>query len=196
MKRTVLTLLLAAGVSSALSGCFALAAGGVAGGALVATDRRSSGAYVDDQSIELKLADQLDKALPSAHVNVTSYNRAVLLTGEVPSEEARQQADLIARGMPNVRRVFNYTSVAPASSFSERSSDTWITSKVRTRMLDAKGYSPNHVKVVTERGVVYVLGLVTQAEGEAIAGVVSQTAGVQKVVTLYETISEVAVPAQ
>ncbi|UGA39702.1 BON domain-containing protein [Chromobacterium haemolyticum] len=109
MKRRVFAVLLAAGFSSALSGCFGVVAAGAAGGALVATDRRTSGAYVDDQGIELKAADQIGKLLPSAHVNTTSFNRAVLLTGEVPSEQARQQAELTARGIPNVRRVFNYT---------------------------------------------------------------------------------------
>ncbi|PTU67002.1 hemolysin [Chromobacterium sp. Panama] len=192
MKRRVFAVLLAAGFSSALSGCFGVVAAGAAGGALVATDRRTSGAYVDDQGIELKAADQIGKLLPSAHVNTTSFNRAVLLTGEVPSEQARQQAELTARGIPNVRRVFNYTVVAPASGFSERSSDTWVTSKVRTRLLDGKGYNPNNVKVVTERGVVYMLGMVTQAEGAAAAKVVSETSGVQKVVTLFEYINDIA----
>lgn len=192
MKRRVFAVLLAAGFSSALSGCFGVVAAGAAGGALVATDRRTSGAYVDDQGIELKAADQIGKLLPSAHVNTTSFNRAVLLTGEVPSEQARQQAELTARGIPNVRRVFNYTVVAPSSGFSERSSDTWVTSKVRTRLLDGKGYNPNNVKVVTERGVVYMLGMVTQAEGAAAAKVVSETSGVQKVVTLFEYINDIA----
>ncbi|MCP1289636.1 MULTISPECIES: BON domain-containing protein [Chromobacterium] len=192
MKRRVFAVLLAAGFSSALSGCFGVVAAGAAGGALVATDRRTSGAYVDDQGIELKAADQIGKLLPSAHVNTTSFNRAVLLTGEVPSEQARQQAELTARGIPNVRRVFNYTVVAPASGFSERSSDTWVTSKARTRLLDGKGYNPNNVKVVTERGVVYMLGMVTQAEGAAAAKVVSETSGVQKVVTLFEYINDIA----
>ncbi|KMN82888.1 osmotically-inducible protein OsmY [Chromobacterium alkanivorans] len=192
MKRRVFAVLLAAGFSSALSGCFGVVAAGAAGGALVATDRRTSGAYVDDQGIELKAADQIGKQLPSAHVNTTSFNRAVLLTGEVPSEQARQQAELTARGIPNVRRVFNYTVVAPSSGFSERSSDTWVTSKARTRLLDGKGYNPNNVKVVTERGVVYMLGMVTQAEGAAAAKVVSETSGVQKVVTLFEYINDIA----
>ncbi|AXT48473.1 BON domain-containing protein [Chromobacterium haemolyticum] len=192
MKRRVFAVLLAAGFSSALSGCFGVVAAGAAGGALVATDRRTSGAYVDDQGIELKAADQIGKLLPSAHVNTTSFNRAVLLTGEVPSEQARQQAELTARGIPNVRRVFNYTVVAPSSGFSERSSDTWVTSKARTRLLDGKGYNPNNVKVVTERGVVYMLGMVTQTEGAAAAKVVSETSGVQKVVTLFEYINDIA----
>ncbi|KMN35214.1 MULTISPECIES: BON domain-containing protein [Chromobacterium] len=192
MKRRVFAVLLAVGLSSTLSACFGVVAAGAAGGALVATDRRTSGAYVDDQGIELKTADQVGKLLPSAHVNTTSFNRAVLLTGEVPSEQARQQAELTARGIPNVRRVFNYTVVAPSSGFSERSNDTWVTSKVRTRLLDGKGYNPNNVKVVTERGVVYMLGMVTQAEGTAAAKVVSETSGVQKVVTLFEYINDIA----
>ncbi|AXE34876.1 BON domain-containing protein [Chromobacterium phragmitis] len=195
MKRSVFALLLAAGVASALSGCVGLVAAGAAGGALVASDRRTSGAYVDDQAIELKSGEQIASRLPSAHVNRTSFNRAVLLTGEVPSDAARQQAELIARGLPNVRRVYNYTTVGPVSGFSERSNDTWVTSKVRARLLDGKGVNPNNIKVVTERGVVYMLGLVTQAEGAEAARVVSETAGVQKVVTLFEYIQEVA-PAQ
>ncbi|POZ63903.1 BON domain-containing protein [Chromobacterium alticapitis] len=195
MKRTVLTLLLAAGVMSGLSGCVGLVAAGAAGGALVASDRRTSGAYVDDQGIELKSGEQIASRLPSSHVNRTSFNRAVLLTGEASSEEARQQAELVVRGIPNVRRVYNYLTVGPASSLAERSNDTWITSKVRARLLEGKGYNPNDVKVVTERGAVYMLGLVTQPEGAAAAQVVSQTAGVQKVVTLFEYIQDVT-PAQ
>ncbi|WP_293765925.1 BON domain-containing protein [uncultured Aquitalea sp.] len=195
MKHTMKTLLLAAGLSSALSACFPIVAGGAVGGAMVASERRTSGAYVDDQSIELKVADQIGKKLPSAHVNVTSYNRTVLLTGEVPSEEAKQQAELTARGMPNVRRVYNYTSVGPASGLSQRSNDTWITSKVRTRMLDGKGFSPNDVKVVTEAGTVYVMGLLTRQEAESVTRIVSETAGVQRVVSVVEFVAEVT-PAQ
>ncbi|HJV06822.1 MAG TPA: BON domain-containing protein [Chromobacteriaceae bacterium] len=190
-KRTLTVLLLAAGFSGTLTACFPLVAGGAVGATMVATDRRTSGAYVDDQAIELKAADLIGKKLPSAHVNVTSFNRAVLLTGEVPSQQARQQADQIARGTPNVRRVYNYTDVDAAAGLGSRSNDTWITSKVRTRLMEGKGYAPTDIKVVTERGVVYLLGLVTQAEGQAAAQVVSQTAGVQKVVTLFETIQEI-----
>ncbi|RBJ71489.1 hemolysin, partial [Pseudomonas sp. MWU12-2534b] len=154
MKRSVFALFLAAGCASVLSGSVGLVAAGAAGGALVASDRRTSGAQVDDQAIELKSGEQIANRLPSSHVNRTSFNRAVLLTGEVPSDEARQQAELIARGIPNVRRVYNYTVVAPVSGFSERSNDTWLTSKVRARLLDGKGVNPNNVKVVSEAGVV------------------------------------------
>lgn len=187
--------LLIAGVCAAtLSGCVGLVAGGVATGALVATDRRTSGTYVDDQAIEVKAASKLAEKLPSSHVNVTSYNRTVLLSGEVPSAQAKAEAELIARSQPNVQRVWNYLQIAPVSGLGERSNDTWITSKVRARMLDGKGYPPNAIKVVTERGVVYLLGLVTTAEGEAAARVASETAGVQQVVTLFEPVSEIRAP--
>jgi len=191
MRQHRYALLLGVALASVLSGCVALVAGGAAGTAMVATDRRTSGAYVDDQSIEVKGASQISDRLPSAHVNVTSFNRAALMTGEVPSEEAKQQAELLVRALPNVRKVYNYTVVAPVSSLSERNNDTWITTKVRTNLLNGNGFPSSQVKVVTERGVVYTMGLLTQAEGDAAAQVVSQTAGVQKVVTLFEAISEI-----
>ncbi|TCW31832.1 BON domain-containing protein [Gulbenkiania mobilis] len=190
-RRTLTVVLMAAALSSSLSACFPLLATGAVGATMVATDRRTSGAYVDDQGIEIKARHQVESRLPSAHVNITSYNRAVLMTGEVPSEAARAEAELIVRGVPNVRKVYNHTVVAPASGITERNQDTWITTKIRTNLLNAQGFNPSHVKVVTERGVTYVFGLVTQAEGEAAAAAVSRTAGVQKVVTLFEYIAEV-----
>lgn len=186
------TLVLASVCAATLSGCVALVAGGAATGALVASDRRSSGTYVDDQAIELKAARQVADKLPSSHVNLTSYNRTVLLSGEAASDAARASAEMIARSQPNVQRVYNYLVVAPVSGITERSNDTWLTSKVRARLLDGKGYPPNAIKVVSERGVVYMLGLVTRAEGEAAARVASETSGVQQVVTLYEYIADVA----
>lgn len=191
MRRKLVLLASVALLSVGMSACVPLVVGGAAAGAAVATDRRTSGAYIDDQAIELKASDQVSAKLPSAHVNIASYNRAVLMSGEVPSEAAREQAELIVRGTPNVRKVYNHTVVAGSSALSERNNDTWITTKVRTRLLDGKGFSPQTIKIVTERGVVYMMGLVTQAEGEAAARVVSQTSGVQKVVTLFEYISEV-----
>lgn len=185
-------LVLASVCAVTLSGCVALVAGGAATGALVASDRRTSGVYVDDQSIEMKAARQIADKLPSSHVNLTSYNRTVLLSGEAASDAARAGAEMIARSQPNVQRVYNYLVVAPVSGITERSNDTWLTSKVRARLLDGKGYPPNAIKVVSERGVVYMLGLVTRAEGEAAARVASETSGVQQVVTLYEYIADVA----
>jgi len=191
MRRRLLVLSVMAGSVLGLSGCFPLLVAGGAGAAMVATDRRTSGTYLDDQTIALKASDQIGKKLPSAHVNVASYNRAALLTGEVPSEQAREEALLIVKALPNVRKVYDQTVVAPVTGISERNNDIWIATKVRGRLLNGKGFPPNQVKIVTERGVVYLLGMLTQAEGEAAAKVVSETSGVQKVVTLFETINPI-----
>lgn len=192
MRRRLLVLSLVAASVLGLSGCFPLlVAGGAAGAALVAADRRTSGAYLDDQAIDLKASSQIRTKLPSAHVNVASYNRAVLLTGEVPSEEARAEAVLLARAQPNVREVYDHTVVAPASSIGERNHDTWVSTKLRARLLEGRGFSQHAVKAVTERGVVYLMGMVTKQEGEAVALVASQTSGVQKVVTLFEYINPI-----
>lgn len=181
-------LTLAALLAANLSACFPLVAGGVAASAVVATDRRTSGTYVEDQSIELKATRQLVERFAGSHVNVTSYNRAVLLTGEVNDEAQKAAIELMIRGIPNVRRVYSHVVIAPSSSLANRNNDTWLTTKVRTRLLEGQGYPPNAIKVVTERGVVYLLGLVNDAEAEAAAQVAARTAGVQQVVTLFEPI--------
>lgn len=181
-------LTLAALLAANLSACFPLVAGGVAASAVVATDRRTSGTYVEDQSIELKATRQLVERFAGSHVNVTSYNRAVLLTGEVNDEAQKAAIELMIRGIPNVRRVYSHVVIAPNSSLANRNNDTWLTTKVRTRLLEGQGYPPNAIKVVTERGVVYLLGLVNDAEAEAAAQVAARTAGVQQVVTLFEPI--------
>ncbi|MBV8046721.1 MAG: BON domain-containing protein [Paludibacterium sp.] len=192
-RRPWMTAILVLGLSSALSGCFfPLLAGGVAGTAMVASDRRTSGAYLDDKSIELKGGAMLSDKFPSAHVNLNSFNRTVLLTGEMQSEDDRNRVALIAGSLPGVKRVENYTVVADPSTFSQRNNDTWITSKARSRLMGGEGnYSSQAIKIVTERGVVYLMGLVTRPEGDAAAAVVSQTAGVLKVVTLFEYLNEV-----
>ncbi|WP_246210677.1 BON domain-containing protein [Vogesella oryzae] len=190
MKQRVTALLLATVAAANLSACFPLVAGGVAGGALVATDRRTSGAYVEDQGIELKAAQVLRERFAAANVSVTSYNRAVLLTGEVADDAQRSAVELQLRGMPNVRRVYNHLVVAPNATLPQRNGDIWLTTKVRTRLLEGNGYPPNAVKVVSERGVVYLLGLLTPAEGEAAAQVAATTSGVQQVVTLFEPIGQ------
>jgi osmotically-inducible protein OsmY len=193
MKRTLLSLMLAGALTASLSACFPLIAGGVAGTAMVASDRRTSGAYVDDQAIAVKAGSQIGERLPNAHVNVTSFNRTVLMTGEIQTDAERLQAETLVRALPGVKRVLNYTVIAEPSTLSQRNNDTWITTKVRSRLLGGEGYSSSTIRLVTERGVVYVMGLVTQSEGDAAAAVVSQTAGVQKVVTLFEYIT--ALPA-
>ncbi len=183
------SLTLAALVAANLSACFPLVAGGVAASALVVTDRRTSGTYVEDQGIELKALRQLSERFAGSHVNATSYNRAVLLTGEAESEAQKADIELMTRGIPNVRRVYNHLVVAPVTTLAQRNNDTWLTTKVRARLLEGQGYPPNAIKVVTERGVVYLLGLVSDAEGEAAAQVVAKTAGVRQVVTLFDPIT-------
>ena len=175
-------------LASQLAACVPLVAAGAGGAVLVGADRRSSGVYVDDQTTKVKLAQQVSSGYPAAHVNVTSYNRAVLLTGEVPDEATRAGVELLARGMPNVRDVYNKTVVAGASSQGDRLNDSTLTSKVKARMVQANLFSPNHVKVVSERGQVFLLGLVTQDEGAAAARIASETSGAQQVHTFFQYI--------
>lgn len=189
MTPRLISLTVATLMAANLSACFPLVAGGVAASALVVTDRRTSGTYVEDQGIELKAVRQLSERFAGSHVNATSYNRAVLLTGEAQSEAQKADIELMARGIPNVRRVYNHLVIAPVTTLAQRNNDTWLTTKVRTRLLEGQGYPPNAIKVVTERGVVYLLGLVSDAEGEAAAQVAAKTAGVRQVVTLFDPIT-------
>jgi osmotically-inducible protein OsmY len=170
-----------------LGGCVVAAGGAaVAGGFLVAEDRRTVGTMTEDQGIEVKTSSRLDDRLRSSHINVTSYNRMVLLTGEVPNAAARDDAERIARGVENVRGVYNELQVSGNSSLSVRSNDSYITTKVKTRFVDSQKFNPVHVKVVTESGAVYLLGMVKRAEGEAASDVTRTTSGVVKVVRLFE----------
>jgi osmotically-inducible protein OsmY len=175
-----------------LEGCFPLIAGGaLIGGALMVADRRSAGTQVDDGKIEIKAIKGInDKYREASHVNVTSYNRNVLLSGEARDDSVKQDAEKIVREIEGVRNVFNEVTIAGNSSLGARSNDSLITSKVKGRFLTAGGnkFQPNHVKVVTENSIVYLLGLVTKAEGEAASEVTSTTAGVQRVVKLFEYI--------
>ncbi|MBI1395101.1 MAG: BON domain-containing protein [Betaproteobacteria bacterium] len=182
--------LVAAAVAPALQGCVPLVAAGAVGtGALIAEDRRTSGTYLDDEGIEIKAVARINEKFPDdTHVNATSYNKVVLLTGEVPSEEVRRQVGDIARGIEGVRIVDNELAVGPVSSLSARSSDTYTTSRVKTRFIDARKFQVNHVKVVTEAGVVYLMGLVTREEARDASEIASTTPDVKKVVTLFEYI--------
>lgn len=172
-----------------LQGCVALAAGGAAAGASAAVDRRTTGTLVEDEAIELKAVRAIlsDKDLNSqAHLNVTSYNMVVLLTGETPTEELRQRAEQIVRGVEKVGAVHNEISIAAPSSMITRSSDTVITSKVKTKLLADKNIEGVNIKVVTENGVVYLMGLATRAEAERATETARQTGGVQKVVKVFQ----------
>ena len=181
-----------AGVSTLLAGCVPLVVGGaVAGTALVASDRRSVGAQADDEAIELKIANNIGTGYGDrVHVNVTSYNGVVLLTGEVPAQDLVGTMAAIARTTAKVRRVHNEVVVGPVSDVGARSNDTYITSKVKSRFVEAsKTFSPTHVKVVTERGVVYLMGLVRRDEGDAAGQIAASTSGVVRVVKLFEYIN-------
>lgn len=184
--RKFLPLLLLA-IIPALQGCFPVVATGVGAGALMAGDRRTSGIYIEDQAIELKSANRIeDKFRDGVHVNVTSYNRNVLLTGEVPSDPVKQEVEQIVRGVPNVAAVLNEIAIGAVTPFSSRSNDTYITSKVKGRMIDAARFPAHVVKVVTENGVVYLLGIVTRKEAEDAVEIARTTSDVKKVVKVFE----------
>jgi osmotically-inducible protein OsmY len=173
-----------------LSGCIPLVIGGVAATASIATDRRSAGAQLDDELIEDKTAVEALERFKGrdVHVNVTSYNGNVLLTGEAPFDSVKTEIGEIARRMPNARSVQNEVLVGAATGLGSRSNDTLITSKVKARFVEANNFQINHVKVVTERGVVYLLGIVRPDEGKAAADIARTTSGVQRVVKVFEYI--------
>ena len=189
MNRALLAALSVLAVSLCLlSGCVPVLIAGAAGGAaMVATDRRSAGAQVDDESIELKITTQASSEFGERiHLNVTSYNGIVLLTGEVPDQAALASVGNLAKNTEKVRVVHNEMVIGPNSDFSARSNDTYITSKVKTRMIEANKFPPNVVKVVTERGVVYLMGIVSKEEGDAAAEIAATTAGVARVVKFFQ----------
>lgn len=174
-----------------LSGCIPLLVGGAVMGGLVATDRRTSGTVVEDEGIELKASARIRENLGDrVHVNVTSYNRQVLLTGEVPSAQDKQLVEQVAAQTENVRNVVNELAVLGGSTLAQRSSDTVVTGRVKAALLDAKDLYSNAFKIVTERSVTYVMGRVTQREANRATDIITSTQGVQKVVRVLEIISE------
>ncbi len=197
MKRSVaLARLAALSLSAAtvvvsLSACAPLMIGSAVGGAMVATDRRTSGAQLEDQGIELRATNRLrDQLGERGNVSVTSYNRQVLLTGEVPTEADKAAVEKTVAGVDNVRGIVNELAVLGASSLTQRSSDTLITGRVKAAMVDARDLSANAVKVVTTRGTVYLMGRVTQREADRATEITRNTQGVQRVVRVLEIISE------
>lgn len=180
-----------AGVAlSQLHGCAAVAVGGVATGTAVALDRRTTGVFVGDQEIELRAMSRLGEAIPekTGNISVTSYNRQVLLTGQVPDEATRSRASEVVKGVPEVRRVFNELGISGITSFTARANDSAITGNVKTRLLGEKRVPGTKIKVVTESGVVYLMGLLTPAEAGVATEIARTTSGVTKVVTLFETL--------
>ena len=185
-----LALLLA--TSALLSACAPLLLGGAAvGSALVVTDRRTSGTQLEDEAIELKALTRIRETVgDNAHVSATSYDRVVLLTGEVPSEAAKTAVAQTISRIENVRSVVNELAVMEATSLTERSGDALLTTKVKTAFIDAKDVFANSVKVVSERGVVYLMGKVTEREATRATELARGVGGVQKVVRVFEIISE------
>lgn len=172
----------------ALHGCAPVAVGTAMGtGVLVAEDRRTSGTYLEDQEIQIKSEARIkEKFGDQAHVNVGSFNRRTLVTGEAGSEKIKSDIENIVRAVQNVTAVQNEIAVAGNSSLTSRSNDTFITSKVKARMVDASKFKPNVVKVVTENGVVYLMGLVTKQEAADAADIAATTSGVQRVIKVFE----------
>lgn len=183
------TLAAALALPSLLSGCVPAVAVATTG-VLVATDRRTAGAQLDDSTIEAKLfADYEQKYGSNAHITATSYNGTVLLSGEVPDQAAWTDAGAKAKSTERVRNVVNELVVGPPADLQRRANDTYITSLVKTRFVEgAKEFSPTHVKVVTERNIVYLMGIVKKSEGDAAARIASTTQGVARVVKVFETV--------
>ncbi|APW45293.1 BON domain-containing protein [Rhodoferax antarcticus] len=186
---TLLTLTVVLG--SSLTACFPVLVGGAVMTGLVATDRRTSGAQLEDESIELRAASRIrDNLGDRVHVNVTSYNRRVLLTGEVPSAQDRQLVEQVVSRVENVQSTVNELAVLGNSTLTQRSSDTLVTGRVKAAFVDAKDLFVNSLKVVTERGTVYLMGRVTQREADRATDITRSTSGAQKVVRVFEIISE------
>ena len=177
--------------SAGLSACAPLMIGGAAVGALVATDRRTSGAQLEDEGIELRAASRLRESLGErAHVNIASYNRQVLLTGEVPTAQDKQVVEQVVSRVENVRAIVNELGVMGSTTLTQRSSDALVTGKVKAGMVDAKDVFANAFKVVTERGTTFLMGRVSQREADRATEIARGTSGVQKVVRIFEIISE------
>jgi osmotically-inducible protein OsmY len=191
VKKAVLTAAVLGSLLVSLQGCVAVVAGGMVAGAMATTDRRTLGAQTEDKAIAVKAETQLPRIVGDAgHVNINSYNRKVLLSGEVRDEAMKQAVEKEVRSITNVDNVMNELEVAGPSSYTSRSSDTLITSKVKLSLADKKTVSANSFKVVTERGNVYLMGLVTQREGNIAAQVAQGVSGVMRVTKMFEYISE------
>lgn len=191
MARPFAVVLLSGALFAMLSGCIAVVAGGAVVGGFAATDRRTLGAQTEDKEIALKANGKLPSLVgDSAHVDITTYDRRILLTGEVKDDQMKQLVEQELRQIPNVQGVMNELEVTFNSSISSRSNDLYITSKVSATFVGEKGLNANSIKVVTERGNVYLLGRVTQHEGEIAAQLVSGISGVNRVIKMFEYISD------
>jgi osmotically-inducible protein OsmY len=194
MKRQLQTVVYGAvllGSLVSLSACAPLILGGAVMTGVVATDRRTTGTQVEDESIEIKVASAVRKEMGERiHLNVTSYNRQVLLTGEVRTAADKERAEKLAQSQENVKAVVNDLAVMPVSSLTERSKDTVITGRVKAAFVDAKDLQVGAIKVVTERGIVYLMGRVSPREAKRATDIARGMSGVTKVVRVFEEISE------
>ncbi len=186
----IAALLLMALSTLALQGCFTLAATGIGATVMMVDDRRSAGIYIEDENIELKSRIRLIDKFNDGHVNATSYNLSVLLTGEVPSEQMKKDIEQAIRGIASVKNVQNELAIAGNTSLASRSSDTLVTTNTKARFINNGKFSINHVKVVTEAGTVFLMGLVTREEGDAAAELARTTSGVSRVVKVFEYIEQ------
>jgi len=178
-------------LATCMTACAPFLVAGVAGSALVATDRRTSGTQLEDETIELRGSAKVrDMFGEKVHVNVTSYNRQVLLTGEVPSDRERQAVAAIVEKVENVKSVANELSAMPNASLGSRSNDLVITGKIKATLIDSRDLFANAFKVVTERNTVYLMGRVTQREADSATALIRNVGGVNKVVRMFEIISE------
>ncbi len=172
-----------------LEGCAAAAVSGAATGVTMASDRRTAGTIVDDKSIEIKAVQAMSKnpiLWKTSHLSVTSYNNALLITGQTLNEDLKQQAEAILLGIPKVTKIYNELAVKPPISFAKRSKDSWITTQIKAKMLGTKSFNPLRVKVITEDSIVYLLGLTTPEEEMIATDIARAIAGVEKVVQIFE----------
>jgi len=191
IKHWVMLLALTGSVTVGLSGCFPVIMGGAVVGGLVATDRRTAGAQLEDETIELRAASRIrDNLGDRVHVNVNSYNRRVLLTGEVRNVQDKLLVEQVVSRVENVQSVVNELAELGKATLAQRSSDTLVTGRVKAGLVDAKELYANAFKVVTERGTTYLMGRVTQREADRATEIARSTSGVQKVVRVFEIISE------
>ena len=192
LSKSTATLLSTLVMCLGLASCAApLMFGGVLGGAMVASDRRSAGIQLEDEAIEQRSSSAMRENFGSKeHINITSYNRQVLITGEVSNDTVRRQVESLIGRVENVRSVVNELAIGPASSFSDRSSDTLLVAKVKAAMVDSEDVFANVFKIVGERGTIYMMGRVTQREAKRATEVVRGVSGVKRVVRVFEYITE------
>ena len=172
--------------AASLCGCVAAVVGGAGTAVLMGEDRRTVGTITEDQGIELKAVNRINDKFRGVHINVTSYSRMVLISGEAPDAAAKTEIERIVRAVENVRGVYNELRIGPPTALSARTNDSYITSKVKARFVDQQKFNPVHVKVVTEASAVYLLGMVKRKEADDAVEITRTTSGVQRVVKLFE----------